>query len=361
MQFHGGVYRSDDAGESWSDIAPGLPSDFGFPLAIDPADADSAYVIPLTADIDRVTPEGRVRVYETRDAGATWTPRGDGLPAEHAYLTILREAFDWLGEGDALELYFGATSGAVFGSADAGVELVRRGDAPAARALGRRVRARASGISTVTLVPPPGGESTSNRPSSASTRSRSPSRPPPGDSSAPPDAVVADLHVEALVLDGDVHERLAGVGVLRDVGQRLGGDEVRGGLDRVAEVGHRPARDLHRHRSARGERLERRAQPAVAEQRRVDPARDLAQLLDGELGVLARLGDQERRARGIARQPRLGDAEREGHGDHPLLGAVMEVALDPPALGVGGVDDALPGAAQVVHAGAQRARSPLFG
>ena len=71
MQFHGGVYRSDDAGETWNDIADGLPSDFGFPLAIDPADPDSAYVIPLIADIDRVTPDGRVRVYETRDAGAT--------------------------------------------------------------------------------------------------------------------------------------------------------------------------------------------------------------------------------------------------------------------------------------------------
>jgi hypothetical protein len=121
MQFHGGVYRSDDGGESWADIAPGLPSDFGFPLAVDPADADSAYVIPLVADMDRVTPEGRVRVYETRDAGASWAPRGDGLPSRDAYLTVLREAFDWTGEGEQLELYFGATSGAVFGSADAGV------------------------------------------------------------------------------------------------------------------------------------------------------------------------------------------------------------------------------------------------
>jgi photosystem II stability/assembly factor-like uncharacterized protein len=120
MQFHGGVYRSDDGGESWSDIAPGLPSDFGFPLAIDPADPDSAFVIPLVADMDRVTPDGRVRVYETRDAGESWTPRGDGLPQPHAYLTILREAFERTGEGDALELYFGATSGSVFGSGDAG-------------------------------------------------------------------------------------------------------------------------------------------------------------------------------------------------------------------------------------------------
>jgi hypothetical protein len=120
MQFHGGVYRSDDAGQTWTSIAAGLPSDFGFALALDPADADSAYVIPLTADIDRVTPEGRVRVYETRDAGASWAERGDGLPAEQAYLTVLREAFDRVGAGDALELYFGATSGTVFGSGDAG-------------------------------------------------------------------------------------------------------------------------------------------------------------------------------------------------------------------------------------------------
>jgi photosystem II stability/assembly factor-like uncharacterized protein len=121
LQFHGGVYRSDDAGESWSAIADGLPSDFGFPLALDPADPDSAYVIPLTADTDRVTPGGQVRVYETRDAGGSWAARGgDGLPSTHAYLTVLREALDWAGEGPGLELYFGATSGDVFGSADAG-------------------------------------------------------------------------------------------------------------------------------------------------------------------------------------------------------------------------------------------------
>jgi photosystem II stability/assembly factor-like uncharacterized protein len=121
MQFHGGVYRSDDAGESWTDIGGGgLPSDFGFPLMVDPADPDSAYVIPLVADMDRVTPEGRVRVYETRDGGSNWAPRGDGLPARHAYLTVLRQAFSRAAEGEQLELYFGATSGDLFGSGDAG-------------------------------------------------------------------------------------------------------------------------------------------------------------------------------------------------------------------------------------------------
>lgn len=120
MQFHGGVYRSDDAGETWSEIAAGLPSDFGFPLVLDPADPDSAYVIPLNADTDRVTVDGRVRVFETRDAGASWSARGEGLPDRDAYLTVLREAFDGTGEGGSLELYFGSTSGELFCSADAG-------------------------------------------------------------------------------------------------------------------------------------------------------------------------------------------------------------------------------------------------
>ena len=77
-------------------------------------------MIPLTADIDRVTPEGRVRVYETRNGGGSWAPRGEGLPQQDAYLTVLRQAFGSNGEGADLELYFGATSGEVFGSADAG-------------------------------------------------------------------------------------------------------------------------------------------------------------------------------------------------------------------------------------------------
>ena len=43
-----------------------------------------------------------------------------GLPQDDAYLTVLREAFDRDGEGDSMGLWFGATSGEVFGSMDAG-------------------------------------------------------------------------------------------------------------------------------------------------------------------------------------------------------------------------------------------------
>ena len=126
MQFHGGVYRSDDSGETWSSIAQGLPSDFGFPMVIDPGDPDSAFLIPLVADTDRVTVDGRVRVFGTRDAGETWMTLSDGLPQENAYLTILRQAFDRDGEGPGMGLYFGATSGDVFGLGGHGRLLVHR-------------------------------------------------------------------------------------------------------------------------------------------------------------------------------------------------------------------------------------------
>ena len=120
MQFHGGVYRSDDEGSTWADIRAGLPSPFGFPLIVDPADPDSAFVIPMTGAEDRTVPAASLGVYATRDAGASWTKKGAGLPDHDAYLTILRQAFDRDGEGADMSLWFGATSGEVFGSTDAG-------------------------------------------------------------------------------------------------------------------------------------------------------------------------------------------------------------------------------------------------
>jgi hypothetical protein len=76
-------------------------------------------VVPLRGDFDRVTPEGKVRVYETADAGESWHPLGDGLPQDDAYLTVLRQALGHDGRSP-LGLYFGAESGELFGSADDG-------------------------------------------------------------------------------------------------------------------------------------------------------------------------------------------------------------------------------------------------
>ena len=115
----GGPYRSDDGGKSWTETKSGLPSSFGFALASHPHDADTAFVIPLEADAYRCTPEAKLRVYRTSNAGKSWQPMTKGLPQKDANETILRDAMttDTL---DPAGVFFGTRSGKVFGSADEG-------------------------------------------------------------------------------------------------------------------------------------------------------------------------------------------------------------------------------------------------
>jgi photosystem II stability/assembly factor-like uncharacterized protein len=119
LQNHWGLYRSDDRGETWNDVANGVPSDFGFALAAHPADPDSAWIVPLESDEFRCTPEGKLRVYRTRDAGASWEASSQGLPQQDAYETVLRDAM----AADAMSpagVYFGTRSGKLFASSDEG-------------------------------------------------------------------------------------------------------------------------------------------------------------------------------------------------------------------------------------------------
>jgi serine/threonine protein kinase len=119
LQNHWGLYRSDDGAESWTDIANGVPSDFGFAMVIHPHQPDCVYVIPVESDEFRCTPEGRLRVYRTRNAGASWEPLIHGLPQKGAYETVLRDSMtaDAL---DPLGLYFGTRTGQLYGSTDEG-------------------------------------------------------------------------------------------------------------------------------------------------------------------------------------------------------------------------------------------------
>ena len=119
LQNHWGLYRSDDSAETWTDIANGVPSDFGFALVIHPRNPDWVYIVPVESDEFRCACEGRLRVYRTRNAGASWEPLVRGLPQKGAYETVLRDAMttDSL---DPLGIYFGTRSGQVFGSRDEG-------------------------------------------------------------------------------------------------------------------------------------------------------------------------------------------------------------------------------------------------
>jgi photosystem II stability/assembly factor-like uncharacterized protein len=119
LQNHWGLYRSDDGADTWNDIAHGLPSDFGFAMTMHPHDPDCVYIVPMESDEFRCTPEGRLRVYRTRNAGASWEPLTRGLPQQRAYETVLRDGM----VTDSLDppgIYFGTRSGKLYASADAG-------------------------------------------------------------------------------------------------------------------------------------------------------------------------------------------------------------------------------------------------
>ena len=119
LQNHWGLYRSDDAADTWQDIASGVPSDFGFAILVHPHDPDCVYVLPIESDEFRCTPEGRLRVFRSRNAGGSWEPLYKGLPQKRAYETVLRDsmAADTL---DPVGIYFGTRSGELYGSADEG-------------------------------------------------------------------------------------------------------------------------------------------------------------------------------------------------------------------------------------------------
>jgi len=119
LQNHWGLYRSDDGADSWTDIAHGLPSDFGFAMATHPHDPDCVYIVPMESDEFRCTPEGRLRVYRTRNAGQSWEALTKGLPQQGAYETVVRDAM----VTDSLDppgIYFGTRSGKLYASRDAG-------------------------------------------------------------------------------------------------------------------------------------------------------------------------------------------------------------------------------------------------
>jgi serine/threonine protein kinase len=119
LQHHWGVYRSTDHGDCWESISNGVPSDFGFPIMMHPRDPNCVYIIPIESDEFRCTPDGRLRVYRTRNAGDSWEPLARGLPQKGAYETVLRDALD-TDRLDPAGIYFGTRSGELFASSDEG-------------------------------------------------------------------------------------------------------------------------------------------------------------------------------------------------------------------------------------------------
>ena len=119
MQKHWDVMRSDDAGESWREVSGNLPTDFGFPIDVHAHEPDTVYVVPIKSDAEHYVPEGKLRVYRSRTGGNEWEALTKGLPQQHCYVNVLRDAMA-VDSLDPCGVYFGTTGGQVYASADGG-------------------------------------------------------------------------------------------------------------------------------------------------------------------------------------------------------------------------------------------------
>ena len=119
MQKHWDVMRTDNAGESWTEVSGNLPSDFGFVIDVHAHEPETIYVVPIKSDSEHYPPDGKLRVYRSRSGGNEWEALTKGLPQRDCYVNVLRDAMavDTL---DACGVYFGTTGGQVYCSADAG-------------------------------------------------------------------------------------------------------------------------------------------------------------------------------------------------------------------------------------------------
>lgn len=124
QQNHCGIYRMDRAEGRWIRVGERMPrrvGDIGFPIVLDPRDPDRVWVFPMdgTSVWPRTSPGGRPALYTTRNAGKTWKRLDKGLPPSNAWFTVKRQALA-RDDRDKLGLYFGTTSGEIWGSRDEG-------------------------------------------------------------------------------------------------------------------------------------------------------------------------------------------------------------------------------------------------
>jgi len=119
MQKHWDVMRSDDAGESWTEVSGNLPTDFGFPIDVHAHEPNTVYVVPIKNDSEHFVPDGKLRVYRSRTGGNEWEALTNGLPQSNCYVNVLRDAMA-VDSLDSCGVYFGTTGGQVYASSDAG-------------------------------------------------------------------------------------------------------------------------------------------------------------------------------------------------------------------------------------------------
>lgn len=119
MQKHWDIMRSDNAGELWYEVSGNLPTDFGFPIDVHAYEPNTIYVVPIKSDSEHFPLDGKLQVYRSRTGGNEWEALTNGLPQSDCYVNILREAMA-VDSLDSCGIYFGTTGGQVYCSPDSG-------------------------------------------------------------------------------------------------------------------------------------------------------------------------------------------------------------------------------------------------
>jgi hypothetical protein len=118
VQHHNGIFVSSDEGRGFTEVTGVEPSAFGFPVAVHPRDADTAWFVPEIKDEKRIPRDGRLVVNRTRDGGKSFETLTQGLPQTHAYDVVYRHALAIDDSGDRLA--FGSTTGGLWITEDGG-------------------------------------------------------------------------------------------------------------------------------------------------------------------------------------------------------------------------------------------------
>lgn len=111
VQHHNGIFISSDGSKSWSELHA-QPSSFGFAVAVHPNEPDTAWFVPGIKDELRIPIDGKLIVTRTRDGGKSFESLDKGLPESHAYDIALRHALTIDSSGNRLA--FGTTTGNLY-------------------------------------------------------------------------------------------------------------------------------------------------------------------------------------------------------------------------------------------------------
>lgn len=132
-----GVYRSDDGAASWRKLT-GTDFPIGYPdhLIVSPRDEDTVFVAGASTspNVWRETHAAKSVVMCSRDGGASWITRSNGLPVGgRAAIEAMSVAID----GDRYELFVANTDGEVYASDDEGAHwsIIATGLAPVSKSV----------------------------------------------------------------------------------------------------------------------------------------------------------------------------------------------------------------------------------